>query len=209
MSDSLLYDSAVTWKKLCSYTYHLTYGFKKKLHDVTITFDPRDFPHLAGFHYLYDIALPRYSSAKQLERILEGKITQAQIEKAIEYEELVKPRLLALRSLDQVLDSDFTLYSFVPRFAPFTTQLQADYLIESQLNGISFVFLVRSRKKDTVSDCTCISTFTKAERDFAKNQRPYEFLKKTRRSLEQNTETVLFTRPGFEESKGVDPIILR
>ena len=42
-----------------------TYGYKGELHEIKLTFSPRTSPHLAGFHYLKDIALPGIARAKQ------------------------------------------------------------------------------------------------------------------------------------------------
>lgn len=112
---------------------------------------------------------------------------------------MVKPRLLALEELDTILNSDFTLYSFVAKFAPFTTQIRADYLISSHINGNSFVFLIRNGKKGLVCDCVCSSTFIKGTRDYGANQRPYTLLKKTRTNLSDNSTTILFQKEGFIE----------
>ncbi|MDD4525945.1 MAG: hypothetical protein PHX95_08890, partial [Lachnospiraceae bacterium] len=30
----------------------MTYGYKKNLYQINITFSASEFPHLAGFHYL-------------------------------------------------------------------------------------------------------------------------------------------------------------
>ena len=66
-----------------------------------------------------DISIPNYTSAKIIVRILEGKITFEQIQKAAQYEEMVKPRLEALIHLKNSLDNDFNLYSFMPQMYPF------------------------------------------------------------------------------------------
>lgn len=110
----LLYQSALAWKKLTEYNYRLTYGYKKRLHPINLTFSFEDFPHLAGFQYLKDISLPNFTSAKIVDRILEGKISFEQVKKAHLYEEMVRPRLEALIHLKDSLDNEFTLYSFKP-----------------------------------------------------------------------------------------------
>ena len=111
----ILKQSALTWKELTEYRYQFIYGYKKTLYPITLTFSNEDYPHLAGFQYMKDISLPNYSSAKIADRILEGKITFEQIQKAAQYEEMIKPRLEALVHLKNSLDNDFNLYSFMSR----------------------------------------------------------------------------------------------
>ena len=70
----ILYRAAEIWKELTEYHYVFSYGYKGELHEIKLTFSPEDFPHLAGFHYLKDIALPRYSPRKTVDMILFNKI---------------------------------------------------------------------------------------------------------------------------------------
>ena len=128
----ILYRAAAVWKELTGYHYRLTYGYKGELHQINLTFAPEDFPHLAGFHYLKDLALPRYNPRKTVDMILSGKITHETVRKGAQYRELVEPRLMALVRLKEILEQDFDLFSYVPRFYPFVTKIKADYLISSQ-----------------------------------------------------------------------------
>ena len=197
MDGTLLYKAAFVWDKISQYKYSFTYGFKMKLYTINLSFSSEDFPHLAGFQYLKDLALPRYTPAKTVARILDGTINQSQIEKGLQYEELVKPRLLALCSLEEMLDREFSLYSFMPRFYSFVTSIKADYLIASHLDNVSFVFLIREGDRSVVSDCVCCSAFVKDERDYEQNQRPYTLLKKTKTNLATKDTRVLFIKDNF------------
>ena len=107
----ILYRAAAVWKELTGYHYRLTYGYKGELHQINLTFAPEDFPHLAGFHYLKDLALPRYNPRKTVDMILSGKITHETVRKGAQYRELVEPRLMALVRLKEILEQDFDLFS--------------------------------------------------------------------------------------------------
>ena len=72
----ILYRAAEVWKELTEYHYVFTYGYKGELHEIKLTFSPEDFPHLAGFHYLKDIALPRYSPRKTVDSIRQDHLRQ-------------------------------------------------------------------------------------------------------------------------------------
>ena len=197
MAESLIFKAASVWDSVSRYSYSFTYGFKMKLYTINLSFSPEDFPHLAGFQYLKDLTLPRFTPAKTVYKILDGTITQEQIEKGSQYEEMVKPRLLALAALEEMLDRDFILYSYMPRYYPFVTSIRADYLIASHLDNVSFVFLIREGERSVVSDCICCSTFVKDDRDYEQNQRSYALLKKSKTLITAGTTTVLFIKDGF------------
>lgn len=197
----ILKQSALTWKELTEYRYQFIYGYKKTLYPITLTFSNEDYPHLAGFQYMKDISLPNYSSAKIADRILEGKITFEQIQKAAQYEEMIKPRLEALVHLKNSLDNDFNLYSFMSRMYPFITNIKADYLITSHLVIDSYVFIIHTTPKgDAKCDFLCRSAFAKGDRDYETNQRKRALLKKERIHIASNTTTVLLNKLNTESS---------
>ena len=53
--NNILYQAASAWQKLTDYRYIFTYGYKKNLYTINLTFSMEDFPHLAGFQYLKDL----------------------------------------------------------------------------------------------------------------------------------------------------------
>lgn len=199
MSETLLYKAAFVWDHISKYKYGFTYGFKMNLYTINLSFSSADFPHLAGFQYLKDLTLPRFTPSKTVAKILDGTITQEQIEKGLQYEEMVKPRLLALSALERMLDNEFSLYSFMPRFYSFVTSIRADYLIASHVDDASFVFLIREGERSTVSDCICCSTFRKDSRDYEQNQRPFTLMKKAKTNLLTSQTQVLYLKEGFAD----------
>lgn len=162
---AILYQAAYVWKELMSYRYVFTCGYKGNLHAINLTFSPEDFPHLAGFQYLKDIRLPRYNPRKIVDMVLQQKITYTNVQKAAQFHEFVEPRLAALVQLKEALDCDFDLFTYVPRFYPFITKIKADYLITTQQEPISFVFIIKeSPSGESVCDYLCFSAFAKGER---------------------------------------------
>ena len=59
-----------------------------------------------------DLSLPNYTSAKIADRILEGKITFKQIQKAVQFDEIIKPRLEALIHLKNSLYSSLFISKY-------------------------------------------------------------------------------------------------
>lgn len=197
----ILQQSALAWKELTEYRYQFVYGYKKTLYPINLTFSFEDYPHLASFQYLKDISLPNYTSAKIVDRILEGKIAFEQIQKAAQYEEMVKPRLEALIHLKNSLDNDFNLYSFMPRMYPFITNIKADYLIASHIVIDSYVFIIHTTPNgDAKCDFLCCSAFTKGERDYETNQRKRALLKKECIHIPTNTTTILLDKLNNQSS---------
>ena len=170
-SNDKLYQAAAVWKELTEYCYIITYGYKKQLNTISLTFSLADFPHLAGFQYLRDLSLPRYNPTKLVDIILDKKITYGQISKGIQYENLVNPRLESLIRLKDILEKDFKIFYFMPHKYPFTTMIKADYL--------------------------CCSAFTKGSRDYEANQPSRTILKKERLHIKTQTSTVLYNRLTF------------
>ena len=194
-SNDIFIESALTWNDLTNYQYNITYGYKSKLKNVNITFEQRHFPHLAGFQYLKDISLPQYPAKQIVHKILEHKIKYSSIIKSVYFEELVKPRLEALILLKDILDNDFTLFSYTPQLYPFRTAIKADFLISSQINTVSFTFIIKSTENNQLEhNYLCCSAFAKGERDYEVNQRKRTILKKERIHLPTNTSVVLFDK---------------
>ena len=192
---NLLQQSALAWKEITEYRYLFTYGYKKKLYPINLTFSLEDYHHLAGFQYMKDISLPNYTSAKIVDRILEGKIPFEKVQKATQYEEMIKPRLEALVHLKNSLDNEFTLYSYMPRMYPFITNIKADYLIASHINIDSFIFIIRSTPQgEAKCDFLCCSIFEEGDRDYEANQRSRALLKKERVHIPTNTSTILLDK---------------
>ena len=197
----LLVLAASAWTELMEYRYCFTYGYRKQLYEICLSFSVQDFPHLAGFQYLKDIQLPKFNPPKTVEMILSGKIKFDTVKKSSQFDNLVKPRLLALVRLKDTLENNFGLYSFTPRFYPFTTTIKADYLISTLTGPIDFIFIIRAgsgtsakAQEMTIGDFLCCSAFEMDVRDYRCNQRPRTILRKERIHIASQTSYTLYDR---------------
>ena len=192
---NLLQQAAKAWKEITEYRYLFTYGYKKQVYPINLTFSLEDFPHLAGFQYMKDISLPNYSSAKIADRILEGKITFEKVQEAAQYEEMILPRLEALIHLKESFDNEFNLYSYMPRMYPFITGIKADYLISSHFSIDNFIFIIKANSQGELKcDFLCCSIFEKGSRDYEANQRLRTLMKKERIHLASGATDILLDR---------------
>ena len=83
----------------------------------------------------------------------------------------------------------------MPQMYPFTTMIQADYLISSQMDLTSFVFILQATPEgDAKCDYLCCSAFVKGERDYETNQRPRTLLKKERVHIPTGDTEMLFNQ---------------
>ena len=107
----------------------------------------------------------------------------------------MKPRLLALVRLKEILEQEFDLFSYMPQFYPFVTKIKVDYLISSRIEPTAFVFIIReSPSGNAVCDFLCCSAFEKGDRDYRANQRSRTLLKKERVQVETSDTVVLYDR---------------
>ena len=68
----MLQQSALMWKEMTEYSYLLTYGYKRQLYKINLTFSLGDYPHLAGFQYEKMIK-PRLQAIIHLKEALDNE----------------------------------------------------------------------------------------------------------------------------------------
>ncbi len=192
---NILFQAAEAWMELTNYRYIFTYGYKNKLYTITLGFAPSDFPHLAGFQYMKDIAaMPRVSPNKLLQKILDGAVDTEPFLRATKFDGYVAPRLRAIMRLKESLDTEFSLYKYMPRFYSFYTNIKADYLISSHIDNTDFIFIINSNNGFSSVEYTCCSIFEQNERNYVEGQRERILLKKERIFFPLNKTDILYDR---------------
>lgn len=174
MGPDHLMQAAMGWQRLLDKKLRLVYGKSGRLREVLLTFPREDFFHLAGFHYLKDVSLPKAFSRKNTLRVcLNGTITEAHMQKSSNYTAIIAPRLKALCALEEMFMGDFVTYLFLRDKLPFYTNIDAAYLIEG--TAVALFLFVDQGNADTYF---CRSIFMKDRRSYAANQTPIALLKK-------------------------------
>lgn len=190
MPDDILLKSAREWRRLCNSRFRITYGLKGKLHVIEVVFSASDYYHLAGFHYARGVMSNFRGHNRALKLVLDGKITLERLEKAEHYDDMIKPRLLALCHLSESLKSNFNLLSFDKSRYPFATDIKADYIISSHLDNIYYTFIIQSFKEGT--EYSCCSIFQQDHRNYETNQTKFTVLKTEQFSPEKDKWTTLY-----------------
>jgi len=186
----LLKKAAKAWRDLYSVKYNITYGRKRKLYDIDISFRKSDFFHLAGFQYLKDIRFPNIPPNLYIEYILRNEIKGELIKKGEHYEEMVKSRLLAIINLQEALDNDLNLYTYNRLNYAFHTFIEANnFILSNSKNDDIFIFLVKNENR-----YVCSSIFMKRDRDYSENQTPLSILRIMKTNLKTHEQHILIDK---------------
>lgn len=164
----LFVEAAKAWQQLTKTRYSITAGRKGKLYQFRLEFDNADFPHLAGMQYAqnvdFGLHISEYYGDKLVPALLSGKMDGGKIEKSRSWEK-IKGRLHAIISLQQTLESDFSIALFDP--AKSNSKINALYVIKNNISGETyFVFI----DKDNGHRHYCKSAFAQNCIDYTKNQ---------------------------------------
>lgn len=182
------------FRKLLDYQYHFTIAYSKKLFDILLVFDERDFHHLAGFQYLSDIDIPK--SAKQLfSKIDSGKINDNTLSDSVNYLKVndsyanVKDRIHGLQFLREYIESNNIIFKYVKNMNRYSS-IKADFMIKSTVDHKEAYIFIRKRSK---SDTYCICSFFANPGAEYKGVRSY-WLYKSKINLLNDTEEVFLDK---------------
>ena len=189
------------FRKLLDYQYHFTVSYSKKMYDMLLVFDERDFYHLAGFQYLSDIDIPK--SAKQLfGRIDSGKINDNTLSGSVNYLKVndsyanVKDRIQGLQYLGEYIESNNIIFKYIKNMNRYSL-IEADFMLKSIVNHKEAYIFIRKRSK---SDTYCICSFFVNQGVEYKGIRAY-WLYKSRINLLNNREDILFDKLNKDTAK--------
>ena len=183
--------TAKSYSNLLDVEYHILLGKKGKNLSLIISFEETQFFHLAGFQYLEDI--PDIFRSKRdvlFNKILSGIITQNQIESSKFYPE-IKDRIEYLVFLEQIMDSNETVFKYNPKLETFSA-IQADFLLKNELEARN-IFTFLSQKKSN-GKYFCRSFFPQLDKDYSACQTKWTLLYKKKIKKSTGREIVLYDR---------------
>ena len=183
-----LYDAATAWQTLLCTEYEITYGKKRVLHTLHLSFHPDQFSHLSGIHHVDDIDLKiPFNKEKFFNKVLNHEFDNINLQNSIYWGD-ISGRLDAITKLQSILDSDFVLYLFQRNILPFYSDIDANYLIKNPAtNDVVFLFLDGSSQS-----LFCRSVFTKSDRAYSCNQKSVVVLKKVK--IKNNQAEIIFNK---------------
>lgn len=189
MADIL--QAAKSFKNLLDVEYQILLGKKNKQLNLSIDFERLHFYHLAGLHYLKDLAdTLKGDRVIVFEKILDGKITQADLESSIHYPE-IKDRIEYLVYLESLMDSNETIFKYNPALEAFSA-IRADFLLKNQVQARNiFIFLSGDKSNGKYF---CRSFFPQTDKDYSLGQTNWTLLYKKKLRKSAKTETMLYDR---------------
>lgn len=192
----LFLDAAIKWDQLSDTSYDITIGHRHVSKTLHIVFRPIDFDHLSGIHYAKDIdfGLHRreYRGKKLVQALISQKLEDTRIEKSVNWSK-ISERLSSIMVIEEILDSNCSVYQFNPRKLPFHSTITAAYFLYSELKQEGIFLFVDQEE----ALCYCKSIFKEHGNDYRRNQTRWTVLKKSKRV--KDTKTTLFIHPSFQE----------
>lgn len=164
-----IYECATNFNKLKMYTYRFVVAKNRTNYEIKLDFRDKDFFHLAGFHYLTDISIPRNRKNTLKEILQHKKITDAFLQKSRFYfnpepNKNVKARIEELRYLEQYIDTDNFIRIYNTRnIRNLHSLIDADYIIESKLKQSLAVVYIFLKEREDNSGYYCVNSFFKKE----------------------------------------------
>jgi len=185
--------AAKAYTHLLDVEYRIVLGKKKKQISLSIDFEKLHFYHLAGLHYLKDLAdTLKGDRAIVFDKILNGNITQALLETSRHYPEIAE-RIQYLTFLESIIDSNKTVFKYNKKLEAFSA-IQADFLLKNEIQARN-IFTFLSENPD--GKYFCRSFFPQTDKDYSNGQSTWTLLYKKKISKSTGTETVLYDRLDF------------
>ena len=188
-------DALATFQYMMGYKYKFVISYKKVAYSIELTFDSKDFHHMAGLHYLKDIDIPKTPKVL-FDKITNEKINDKYLKESVYYFQIeesyakVKDRISGLRFLEQFLDSKNLICKYV-RFRNIYSNIDADYLIKSAVNHMTAYIFLKKRDKRSNDYCIC-SFFIEPKSEY--NGINVYWLYKSKIDLGSGSENILYNR---------------
>lgn len=188
-----LIESAKIWNELSDFKLHIVYGYKAEKISIYVDFKNEDYFHLAGFQYLNDITLPKFSKSKTINKVLDETINFDVIQNSINYLNKVEPRLDALCSVKSIFRGHFKLYRYNKNLYSFYSNIKADYLVFDEVTRTPYFLFLREGE-----ECfKTISTFSKGSRNYTENQKVLNILLIEFINTKLNSSSVIYKNPNY------------
>ena len=188
-------NALATFQHMMGYKYNFVIAYKKNAYQLELTFDEKDFRHIAGLHYLNDIDIPKTPKVL-FDKIRNEKINDDYLKESVYYFQIdesyakVKDRISGLKFLEQFLDNKNLICKYV-KYKNIYSNINADYLIKSTVNHITAYLFLKRRDKESNNYCIC-SFFIEPENEY--NGISVYWLYKSKINLENGSEDVLYNR---------------
>ncbi len=186
-----LQSKAVAFSKLLNIQYRIILGRKCKAYEMTINFEPFDFPHLIGLHKLTDIINGHISNDAMFDSCINGKLTYDRISSSVNFDKLGN-RFEYFDRIEEMLDRNDTVYKCNARTLSCFSKIKADYQMKNQCDGLDFYLFLQHR--GTSDTYYCKSFFNDNAIDYTYGQTKMTLLYKEKINTASGEITVQYDR---------------
>ncbi|MGN0170690.1 MAG: PBECR4 domain-containing protein [Lachnospiraceae bacterium] len=197
-----IYEAAAKYVALEQFEYEFILSHNRRRKRILVDFKDEDFFHLTGMQYLTDIDVPR-NKKKVLDAILIKKIISDQILQKSKFfhhpkhDKDIKNRIIELCFLEEYLDNQNIIRIFTTRNQKgFCSQINAEYMIESQLHGSSDKVYIFLKQRENNPEYYCVISFFKKDRITYGGDILY-WMQKKKICIVNQTEKILYQHPNY------------
>lgn len=192
-----IYKCGQNFQSLLDVKYHFAISVKRKIRHLTIDFQPEDFRHISGLHYIDDISIENNPS-KVMDAIMSDEITDKILDKSSKYTVAnkdsgsIKERIAEMCYLESYLDkSDFFR---IFQMQDFGSLIDAEYFIEASNNSRKSTVYIFLRQRTESENYVIVSFFKK--HSTYKGQTAYWMEKVKEKS---SVVTELYKHPNYQK----------
>lgn len=195
-----VYSAAKGYERLLNKEYYFILGKNRKQVEIRLLFSKNEFYHLSGLHKLIDVeALNSQNSKKVFDSILDRTITNELCQHSINYDQ-IDERLLLIEKLEEVLDSNKTVFKFNNHANKFSV-IEADYILKNsnETNNI-YIYISKEKKSSDIYFCRSAFPRDRALSDYTQGHTSYTLLYKEKTDLVTGEKNILYTAHGFKNN---------
>jgi len=180
------------FKNLLDIEYEFVLGRKNKNVSLKVEFHKAHFFHIAGLQHLTDLPRLKLLTESVYNLLESGGISASYIESSRNYDS-IKERISLLPKLEQIFDSNDTVFKYNPALQAFSV-IQAEFLLKNEIEKMPiFVFLSKNKN----GKYFCKSFFPDKRKDYSEGQTKWTVLFKKKILKSENKETVLHRHRNF------------
>ena len=175
------------------YIFYLSY--RKKVCKVVLRFEREDFRHLEGIGQLRDLPLHSISGQKVFRMALDGKISQEELKKSLEYESnYIERKIDHLYLLEDFIDNNDVVFNYIKQKTK-GSKIQAKIFLYKDMKGQDIYLFLDSSNDDVYYYPR--SFVVAPDLDYRQGQYKYTVLWKEKRNRKTGEGKVLWRFKNF------------
>lgn len=119
------------------------------------------------------------------------------LNKSVNFESMILPRLKVLYKLEDLLDKNFSFYKYNPRYYSFYSDINASFIITNAVCKQKKFFFIIKAEDNQYKGC---SIFEETTKDFLESQKRINILRIEKCNTITNKSTVLYENSNYKNN---------